>query len=179
MSLETNVGSSHGTHVQGLRTVALIEAAKGVLALMVAFALISLLHRDLDLQEYAIRFLSAVHIAPDRRVAGALIDAAGKVMDWNWVTIALIACVYSGLRFLEAYGLWRVRIWAEWLAIVSGMIYLPLEIRALIHRQTAFHWAMLIINIIVVAYIAWVRYDEHSARVRRIEQARVLSRQSL
>ncbi len=160
MSTEPNVGAPHGTHVQGLRAVALVEAAKGVLALAVAFALIALLRKDLDLQEYALHFLGVIHIAPDRRIAGALLDAAGKVMDWNWVTIAGITLVYSSLRFVEAYGLWRVRIWAEWLAIISGSIYIPMEVYELIERATPVRWTLLFINILVVLYIAWVRWDE-------------------
>ncbi len=149
------------THKQGLRTVAFIEAGKGVLVLVIAFALITLLRKDIDLQDVAMNILDFLHIDPDRRAAGVLLDIAGRVMDWNPLTVGIISGVYIALRFIESYGLWFARIWAEWLAIVSGGVYLPFEIFELIRRPTPLLWALLITNIIVVLYIAWVRYDEH------------------
>jgi uncharacterized membrane protein (DUF2068 family) len=61
---------------------------------------------------------------------------------------------------VEAYGLWKTRVWAEWLAILSGLIYLPFEIRALIQRSTAFRWGVVIINLLMVGYVAYVRFSE-------------------
>ncbi len=91
---------------------------------------------------------------------------ADRMMDADVLTVLTIATVYSSLRFIEAYGLWRQRVWAEWLAIISGAIYLPYEMYKLVRRPTAIHWAILLINIIVVAYIAWVRWDDVKARSR-------------
>ena len=87
-------------------------------------------------------------------------------MDANLITVLTIALLYSSLRFIESYGLWRQRVWAEWLAIVSGAIYLPLELYNLISRPSAFHWVILLINIAIVVYIAWVRWDEIKSRQR-------------
>jgi uncharacterized membrane protein (DUF2068 family) len=164
MPVATHVDKSHTTHVKGLRTVAMIEALKGVLVLAVAFALIALLRHDVDLQDAAMNVLDFLHIDPDRRLAGLFIDAAGKVMDWNVIFVGLGAFAYSALRFIEAYGLWRERVWAEWLAIISGSLYIPMEVIELLRRATPMRWSLLIINLIVVAYIAWVRYDEHRTR---------------
>ena len=85
-------------------------------------------------------------------------------MDTNLVTVLAIACAYSSLRFIEAYGLWRQRVWAEWLAIVSGAVYLPFELYNLIRRPTTAHWVILLVNIGVVLYIAWVRWDDVRGR---------------
>lgn len=40
------------------------------------------------------------------------------------------------MRFVEAYGLWRERRWANWLAAISEGIYLPVEIYELFARVT-------------------------------------------
>jgi uncharacterized membrane protein (DUF2068 family) len=90
--------------------------------------------------------------------------AAGRMMDANVLTVLGIATVYSCLRFIEAYGLWWQRVWAEWLAIISGAIYLPYELYKLVRKPTALHWAILLINICVVLYIAWVRWDDVKER---------------
>ena len=164
MPVEVHVESSRTAHLKGLRTVATVEALKGVLVLAVAFALIALLRHDVDLQDAAMNVLDFLHIDPDRRLAGMFLDAAGKVMDWNVIFVGLGAFAYSALRFIEAYGLWCERVWAEWLAIISGSLYIPMEVIELLRHATPMRWALLIINLLVVAYIAWVRYDEHFSR---------------
>jgi uncharacterized membrane protein (DUF2068 family) len=49
-------------------------------------------------------------------------------------------------------------------------VYLPFEIYKVIRRSNQLHWAVLGINILVVLYIAWVRWDEiAAARLRASE----------
>lgn len=161
------VGAAHPDHHRGLRTVAMIEAAKGVLALVVGLAFVQVLRHDVDLQDAALNLLAWLHIDPDRRIAHAFVRAAERMGDANVLNVVAIVLLYSGLRFLESYGLWRQRIWAEWLAIVSGAIYLPFELHALIRHPTPFHWAVLLINIAIVLYIAYVRWEDIRQRRRR------------
>jgi uncharacterized membrane protein (DUF2068 family) len=145
----------------------MIEAAKGVLALIVGFAFVEMLRRDVDLQDAALNLLYVLHIDPDRRIAVALLHAAERLSEASVPYVILFVLIYSSLRFLESFGLWRQRIWAEWLAIVSGAIYLPFELRALIRHPTAFHWAILLINIVIVLYIAYVRWEDIQRRHQR------------
>lgn len=147
-------------HHRGLRTVAIIEALKGVLALVIGFAFVEILRRDVDLQEAALNLLSFLHVDPERRIALALVHGAERMSEASVMNVVLIVLLYASLRFLESYGLWRQRVWAEWLAIVSGAIYLPIELRALIRHPTAIHWAILLINIVIVLYIAYVRWED-------------------
>jgi uncharacterized membrane protein (DUF2068 family) len=88
-------------------------------------------------------------------------------MNADLLTVLAIALLYCSLRFIESYGLWRQRVWAEWLAIISGAVYLPLELYNLIRRPSVVHWVILLINIAIVVYIAWVRWDEVKGRSRR------------
>jgi uncharacterized membrane protein (DUF2068 family) len=152
----------------------MIEAAKGVLALTIGFAFVEILRRDVDLQEAALNLLNWLHIDPDRRIAHALLRAAERVSETHVATVVLLVLLYSSLRFIESYGLWRQRIWAEWLAIVSGAIYFPFEIRALIRHPTGFHWAILLINIAVVFYVAYVRWDDIQQRRTRAPAGRLV-----
>jgi len=160
-------GAPHPDHHRGLRTVAIVEATKGVLALAGGFVFVEILRHDVDLQEAALNLLYRLHIDPDRRIAHAFVHAAERAGDASILNVALIVLLYASLRFLESYGLWRQRIWAEWLAIVSGAIYLPFELRALIRHPTGFHWAILLINIAIVLYIAYVRWEDIQGRRRR------------
>jgi len=156
-------GEDHG-HRRGLRTVAMLEASKGVLVLLAAFGFVEIIHRNIDLEDAAQNLLYILHVDPDRRLSHALVHAAGRMMDADLLTVLAIVFVYSSLRFVESYGLWRQRVWAEWLAIISGAIYLPYELYNLIRRPTIVHLIILLINIGVVVYIAWVRWDDVRGR---------------
>jgi len=164
-------GTRHShSHRKGLRTVAIVEALKGALALVAAYVLISLIRRDVDFESAAESVLFFFHIDPDRRLSQAFLNAADKMSDVNIMLIGGLALAYATLRFLEGYGLWKQRVWAEWLAIISGCVYLPFEVYKLIRHPNAFHWVILAINIVVVLYIAWVRWDEiAAARMQTME----------
>ena len=153
----------------GLRTVALVETIKGVLALLGAFVFIRMLRHDVDFQEAAEHILFRFHINPsNHHWSQQVLHAADKISDTSIAMVLGVAIAYSTLRFIEGYGLWKARAWGEWLAIISGCVYLPFEVYELIRRPNEFHWIILGINILVVIYIAWVRWDEIKA-ARAIE----------
>ena len=157
-------GPARHDHRRGLRTVAILEATKGVLVLLAAFGFFEIIHHNIDLDAVAGNLLYFFHVNPNLRISHVVMRLAGRMMDTDVLTVLTIATVYSSLRFIEAYGLWRQRVWAEWLAIVSGAIYLPYELYKLVRRPNAIHWAILLIYIVVVAYIAWVRWDDIQER---------------
>ena len=73
--------------------------------------------------------------------------------------VAVGALAYSTLRFFEAYGLWRERAWAEWLALISGAIYLPFEIFELARRPDWVRLLIFLVNLAVVLYMAFLRWQ--------------------
>jgi uncharacterized membrane protein (DUF2068 family) len=158
------------SHRAGLRTVALVEALKGVLALIGGYIFSRMIRHDVDFGEAASHVLFFLHISPRHRLSQQFLTAADKVSNTSIAMIAGIAVAYATLRFLEGYGLWKQRAWAEWLAIVSGCIYLPLEIYKLVRHPNQLHVLVLVINVLVVFYIAWVRWDEiKAARQQHLE----------
>jgi uncharacterized membrane protein (DUF2068 family) len=81
-------------------------------------------------------------------------------------TVVLVACIYSGLRFAEGYGLWRAKAWAEWIALVSGAIYLPFEIYKLSHPVKALHLLIFLVNLAIVVFMFYLRI--YLPRLKRI-----------
>ena len=61
--------------------------------------------------------------------------------------------LYALVRFIEAYGLWRARLWAEWLAAASGAIYVPFELYELSRGVSWIKLAALAANLAVVAFM--------------------------
>jgi len=131
------------------------EAAKGALVLAAGFGLLSLLHRDL--QAVAERLVQHSHLNPAHHYPQIFIQAASRMNDARLVGLAGLAFLYSTLRFVEAYGLWRMRPWAEWLAIVAGSAYLPVEVYEIWRHATWMRGFVLLTNLLIVAYLVGVR----------------------
>jgi len=144
----------HNVNLQVLRGVATFEMAKGLLVLLAAFGLLFLVGRDP--WDIADGLLHLLHISPDHHFAQAFLDWADTLTDSKLWAVAAVALAYSVLRFTEAYGLWYARAWAEWIALISGAIYLPFEIYKVMHRQSFFHLSILAINLAIVLYMAYL-----------------------
>jgi uncharacterized membrane protein (DUF2068 family) len=69
--------------------------------------------------------------------------------------LVVIATAYIAIRFLEAYGLWYERAWGEWLGALSAGLYVPFEVRHLLHRPSFISAAVLAGNAFVVGFLAY------------------------
>lgn len=148
----------HEARIAGLRSIAVFEALKGLTVLAVGFGLLHYLHKDIG--EAAERIVRQLHMNPTRHYAHVFLEAAYKVTDAKLWALAGGALAYSTVRFTEAYGLWHERAWAEWFALLSGGLYLPWEIYELLEKATPFRMAVLVTNILIVLYMASIRWSE-------------------
>ena len=139
---------------QGLRAVALFEALKGTLVLVVGFGLLSFLGHDTEL--FAGQLIRRLHLNPAHHYPHVFIEAMTAVTDSRLWLFAGLAVFYSTIRFVEAYGLWHERRWAEWLAALSGAVYVPVEIYELALHVTWLKLGALVLNLVVVAYMVWL-----------------------
>jgi uncharacterized membrane protein (DUF2068 family) len=139
-----------------LRAVASLELAKGLVVLLLGFGAVSLVHKDAwDAAEALLRFL---HVNPDHHhYAQVFLNLADNVTDKKLWALAAGAAAYSVVRFVEAYGLWLERTWAEWFALISGALYVPFEAYEVVHRTTPIHVAVLLINLVIVFYMLYLR----------------------
>jgi uncharacterized membrane protein (DUF2068 family) len=149
-----NMPDSHRRQRRVLQAVAAFEFFKGTFVMVMGFCALALVHKDVWL--YAERLLALFHVSTDRRSAQLFLDYANNVTDAHLWAAARIAFAYSLLRFTEAYGLWRGRTWAEWVALVSGALLLPLEVRELLRGLTPLRCAFFIGNIAVVLFMLYV-----------------------
>lgn len=150
----------HDTHcrqLKALRAVAFVEFLKGFVVLLAGFGVLSLVHRDV--WDVAESFLEWLHISPETHYAQVFLNLADQVTDAKLWAVAIGALTYSSLRFGEAYGLWRERAWAEWLALISGAIYLPFEIVELARKPDWIRLTVLAVNLAVVLYMAFLRWQ--------------------
>jgi len=142
---------------KGVRAIAILEASKGILSLAAGLGLLSLIHQDIA--RTVERFVWRMHLNPTSHYPSVLIKAAHNLDNRHLVLIASFVLAYSLVRFVEAYGLWWQRPWAEWFATLSGAIYIPFEIIELVK---GFSWpkiTALAINLLIVAYLSWVLWE--------------------
>ncbi len=140
---------------KGLHAIAIFEAVKGLAVLLAGFGLLALIHRDV--QEIAERFVEAIHLNPASHYPRVLIEAASNVTDGRLLGLAAMALAYSAVRLAEAYGLWHGRAWAEWFAIISGGLYLPVEIYEVARHPSVVKGLVLIGNALLVVYLVRAR----------------------
>jgi uncharacterized membrane protein (DUF2068 family) len=153
----------------GLRTVAVLEAAKGVAAIAVCLLLLSLVGKDLS--EVAVQLTSFLRINPDSHLAYRCVELANRITGRGiWIAFS-VGCVYVCCRFVEAYGLWNQRRWGEWLAVITGSIYLPLEIYAVIRSANWINILVLGGNLLVVLYILAIMLDNRRRRESSMQAA--------
>jgi uncharacterized membrane protein (DUF2068 family) len=78
-----------------------------------------------------------------------VIEAQSKTLLWVGVGLA----VYGGLQIIEAVGLWLLKRWGEYFAVVATSLGIPIEIYELTERITWLRVGALIINVAAVLYI--------------------------
>ena len=149
--------------VTSTRAVALFEAAKGIVVLLAGFGALSLIHRDI--QRAAEQLVSHLHLNPAKHYPRIFLDAAAHLTDARIWFLAILAATYALARFIESYGLWRSKRWAEWFAAVSGGIYLPFEVYELAKGINSLALSLLVINVLIVAIMINALRRGHQAPV--------------
>jgi len=150
----------------GLRVVSTFEAVKGLLVLLAGFGLLAHVHKDLHLAaEHLVRHF---HLNPASRYPRIFLDLAARVTDAQLWVLALSALIYAIVRFVEAYGLWLQRRWAEWFGLVAGGIYVPIEIFEVMRKATWPRVTLLIVNAAIVVYLSFIIYQARQERQRPV-----------
>jgi uncharacterized membrane protein (DUF2068 family) len=150
-------------HVKGVRAVATLELTKGIAVALAGLGVFTMRHRDIwGVTE---SFLEFFHVNPYHHYVGIFINLVYRISDIHLWKIALMAAIYVTLRFVEAYGLWRLRAWAEWFAIASGSIYVPFEVDDLLKRPDWFRLLIVVINVGIVFYMMLLRLEAAKKRL--------------
>jgi uncharacterized membrane protein (DUF2068 family) len=144
----------------GLRTVAGYEATKGLLVLLAGMGLLGLIHRNL--QAAGEELVRHFHLSPSSHYPRIFLELAARTTEaWLWL-LAAGSLLYASLRFVEAYGLWHGRRWAQWLGAASGAIYVPFELVGLCEKVTWLRLASLAVNLLIVGYLLQLLWRRRS-----------------
>jgi uncharacterized membrane protein (DUF2068 family) len=76
----------------------------------------------------------------------------------RWLTyLAIGLAVYAVIELVESVGLWLGKRWGEYFAMVATSIFLPYEVYDLTVKITGLRVAALVINLLLVIYLAWTK----------------------
>ena len=146
----------------GLRTIALFEAAKGVLALAAVCGLLSLRHTDLHAVTDA--FLLRHGIDPERHYMRLFIESVARATNHHAGQIAALGFAYALIRFVEGSGLWWGKHWAEWFAVISAGVYLPWELNTFARHPRPFTAGVILFNLALIFYLGKLLARQRSSR---------------
>ncbi len=148
----------HHRWTTGLRAIAIFELIKGGAVLM-AFVMVATGHWSMaSLTERIVHF---IHLKPTGHIAQfftvTLAHLETGVLIW-------LAVAYLVMRFVEAYGLWRERLWGEWLAVISAGLYVPAEIYELWLHFSPHKVGILLLNLAIIGFLGWVLWKTRNEK---------------
>jgi uncharacterized membrane protein (DUF2068 family) len=111
------------------------------------------------------RWVCAIHVDPENTVAHKVLTGITGMPEKRLRELGLATCFYACLFAIEGTGLALRKTWAEYLTILSTMLFLPLEVWELKKPEhRGIKAAVLALNLLIVAYLVW-----NLARMRRKE----------
>ncbi len=149
----------------GLYTIIAIKLGKAVLLAAAALGLFSLM--DNDLPATFERWVRTLRLNPDWEFCVALSRQLRTVTPANLGWLSGGALLYSLLLLVESTGLILRAYWAVWLAIGETAFFIPIEVFDLVRHPKLLVEAILVINTLIVVYLARNRdrlFHHHHAR---------------
>lgn len=143
-----------------LRLLAVERFAKGTLVLLAAYGVFRFRSHQDAVQRAFNEDLPLIKPIADKihynLENSAVVHTLRTVIEANskalfWIAIGLI--VYGCLQLVEGLGLWLLKRWGEYFAVVATSFFIPIEIYELTERVTWVRVAALVINIAAVIYI--------------------------
>jgi uncharacterized membrane protein (DUF2068 family) len=86
----------------------------------------------------------------------ATIKSIQKVLDAKQSTLTLIGIgllLYGLLQIAEGIGLWSLKRWGEYVAVVGTTLFIPLEVYEIVEKISWLKIAVLAINVAAVLYL--------------------------
>lgn len=147
-----------------LRFLALERFVRGLLLVALAYGVWRFEGSRGALQRVFESYLPALKPLADRlgidlQEAGPvhLIQEAFAAKHSTLVLVSIGVLAYGALELLEAVGLWLMRRWGEYVAVVGTAIFIPLEIHELLAKVTWLRIAAFVLNIFAIVYLLWTK----------------------
>lgn len=147
-----------------LRLLAVERLVRGLLLLALAYGIYRFDGARNSLTMVFQEYLPLLRPIGDR--LGIDLESAGPVkliqeaLAARHSTLLMVAAgvlAYAALQLLEGTGLWLMRRWGEYVAMVGTSLFIPLEVYELVHTVTWLKVAALLLNLFAVVYLLWTK----------------------
>ncbi len=135
-----------------IRLIALERLVRGLLLLIAGGYLVT--HLGSDFGRLADRVMRAVELDPRRPFLHRIITRLHHLHAGTVLVTGVAALGYGVLETIEGWGLWRDKLWAEYLTVIATALLVPLELYELVHKPSTVKAAGIAVNVAVVAYLA-------------------------
>jgi uncharacterized membrane protein (DUF2068 family) len=86
-----------------------------------------------------------------------LIEKALNAQHSTLLLVAVGVLAYGILQLVEGVGLWLIKRWGEYVAVVGTSVFIPLEVYELLESVTWLRVGALLINLFAVGYLLWTK----------------------
>jgi len=149
----------------GLRTVAVFEATKGAIVLLLACGVLQLIHKS----EVANGLTRLLHVSSEGKLSRLYTDLASRATDGTLWVLVVGALVYATVRAIAVYGLWRGREWAKGFEVWCTALYLPPELYWLLLHPSWLRCGVLGANVVTLLFFLALRAKAGPTRSGSIE----------
>jgi uncharacterized membrane protein (DUF2068 family) len=143
-----------------LRALAIERWVRGTIILLLGIAVLRLRSTRVSLQGLFDKDLSSLKPFFDQihfNVSdSATVDSIEKILHARSSTLDLIAgglLFYGALQILEGVGLWSLKRWGEYVAVVGTTLFVPLEVYELTEKVSWLKVLVLLVNVAAVLYL--------------------------
>jgi uncharacterized membrane protein (DUF2068 family) len=149
-----------------LRTIAFFKFIKATLLAAAGIGALHAVNRDIfeDAKDLVIKF----HLNPGNHFIAHALERTTSITPRRLHELGIVAFLYSALFLAEGIGLWSLKRWGEWMAVVITSSLLPFEIYEAWHKFTLAKAAVLVFNVAIVWYLAIRLKHGESAKKQQV-----------
>src|SRR5437763_4178870 len=135
-----------------LRVIAIERALRGLLLLAAGTYL--LFHLSTDFGQLAERIIRSIDIDPRQHFFHRIVTRLHRVRAQQLRIVGIAALGYGLLELTEGVGLWLDQLWAEYLTVIATSLLIPFELYELAVRPSVWKAGGILINVLIVVYLA-------------------------
>jgi uncharacterized membrane protein (DUF2068 family) len=132
--------------------IGLFKLLKALLLIVMGIGALRLLHGDAA--DTATHWVRVLRVDPDSRYVHGALSRVFRVTPKQLEELSVGTFIYAGLFATEGIGLLARKRWAEYFTVVTTGLLIPLEIYELSRHFTATKVVVLLINVLIVWYLA-------------------------
>jgi uncharacterized membrane protein (DUF2068 family) len=145
-----------------LRLIAAFKLFKGLVLFAVGVGAVKLLHKDVAFEIE--RWADLFRVDPNNHYLHHLLERFSILDDRKLKELSVGTFFYSALQLTEGIGLLLAKRWAEYFTIIVTSSFIPLEVYEIVKRVSWAKLVVLLLNILVVVYLAIELRRNHKKR---------------